>query len=271
MMSRTLPLSEAGEQVAYLEAGQGEPLVLVHGVGLCAEAWCPQIEALASSWRVIAVNMPGHGESSPLPAEARLPEFVRWLTQLLLRLESGPVNLAGHSMGALLAAGATIERPDLVRRLAVLNGVYRRSPDARKAVLARARHLVQGRIDREAPISRWFTERPSEQQARAAVADWLQRVDPVGYATAYQAFAEGDSTYADRWSEIRCPTLALTGAEDPNSTAAMAEAMAAAVVGGKALVIPGERHMVNLTAPEKVNEALRAWLARELQPEEASA
>ncbi|WP_366554965.1 alpha/beta fold hydrolase [Aquibaculum sediminis] len=269
MTSRTLPLSEAGGQAAFLEVGQGEPLVLVHGVGLCAQAWGPQIEALSGSWRVLAIDMPGHGGSSPLPQDSRLPDFVAWLIEVLQGLDCGPVNLAGHSMGALIAAGVAIERPDLVRRLAVLNAVYRRSPEARASVLARAQQLTVGKMDSEAPLSRWFTERPAEQKARASVAGWLQDVDPQGYATAYRAFAEGDAVYADRWEQIRCPTLALTGAEDPNSTPAMAEVMATAAPDGEVLVIPGERHMVNLTAPEVVNEALRGWLTRIPQAEEA--
>ncbi|MDF2097444.1 alpha/beta fold hydrolase [Aquibaculum arenosum] len=269
MMSRTLPLSEAGGQAAILEAGQGEPLVLVHGVGLCAHAWGPQIEMLSRNWRVLAVDMPGHGGSEPLPRDARLPDFVAWLIGVLQGLDVGPVNLAGHSMGALIAAGVAIERPDLVKRLAVLNAVYRRSPEARASVLARAEQLAVGKMDNEAPLSRWFTDRPAEQQARASVAGWLQDVDPQGYATAYRAFAEGDALYADRWAQIRCPTLALTGADDPNSTPAMAEAMAAAARDGEVRVIAGERHMVNLTAPEVVNEALRRWLARVPQSQEA--
>lgn len=262
MISRTLPLSEAGDELAFLEAGEGEPLVLVHGVGMRSEAWAPQIEALSSDWRVVAVDMPGHGGSSPLPGDARLPDFVAWLARVLRRLDLGPVSLAGHSMGALLAAGLTIEEPQLVRRLAVLNGVFRRSAEARAAVLARADQIAAGEMDVHGPLNRWFTDRPTEREARSSVAGWLEKVDLQGYGTAYRAFAEGDATYAERWSEIHCPTLALTGEEDPNSTPAMAQAMARAARRGEALVIEGHRHMVNLTAPEVVNDALRGWLAR---------
>ena len=55
----------------------------------------------------------------------------------------------------------------------------------------------------------------------------------------------------------------LTGDGDANSSAAMAERMAAAAPLGEALIISGHRHMVNLTAPEAVNDALRKWLARQ--------
>ena len=50
--------------IAYLETGEGEPLLLIHGVGLNAEAWGPQIDALSDTHRVIALDMPGHGGSA---------------------------------------------------------------------------------------------------------------------------------------------------------------------------------------------------------------
>ena len=76
----------------------------------------------------------------------------------------------------------------------------------------------------------------------------------------------GDATYADAWPRISCPALFLTGEDDPNSTAEMTIAMAKAAPHGVAKVIAGHRHMVNMTAPDAVNEALSQWLAREVVP-----
>lgn len=261
MMSRILPLSD-GALVRVIEAGPkggtGEPLLLIHGVGMCAEAWQPQIEALADHHRVIAVDMPGHGQSSPLPAEARLPDFVGWAARVVQALDLGPVNLAGHSMGALVAAGLAVERPDLVRRLALLNAVHRRSPQARADVIARADQIARGEGDNEAPLVRWFG--PNQVAIRNKVARWLDGIDPQGYATAYRAFAEGDATYADRLCGIACPALVLTGDGDRNSSAQMSRDMAQAMPQGRALIVAGHRHMVNMTAPYIVNDALRGWL-----------
>jgi pimeloyl-ACP methyl ester carboxylesterase len=232
-----------------------------------ASAWYPQIDDLSADFRVIAVDMPGHGKSAALDADAGLPQFVDWAAQFIEALDVGPVNLAGHSMGSLIAAGVTVTRPDLVRRVAVLNGVYRRSPDARHAVLRRADELRSGTIDIDTPLRRWFNADEAQQIAAQRVESWLRTVDLEGYATAYTAFAKGDETYADGWHSISCPALVLTGSDDPNSTASMATQMAAAAKHGKAVVIDSERHMVNLTAPDEVNRALRAWL--QVEPNEA--
>jgi pimeloyl-ACP methyl ester carboxylesterase len=259
MTSKTLRLSD-GSTVRVLEGGAGEPLLLIHGVGLRAEAWAPQMRLEA---HVFAVDMPGHGDSTPLPAGARLPDYVAWAAQVIEDLGVGPMNVAGHSMGSLIAGGLAIERPDLVKRVALLNGVHRRTPEARAAVLGRAAEIAAGAGSVEAPLARWFTE--DQAEIRARVAGWLRSVSQTGYAMAYRAFAEGDTVYADRIGEIACPTLVLTADGDANSTPAMTYAMAGMVQHGQAVVIQGHRHMVNLTAPRAVSDALRAWLAEEVR------
>lgn len=256
MMSRTLPLSD-GLSVRLLEAGDGAPLLLLHGVGLRAEVWEPQMEALSGSFRVIAADLPGHGESAALPGSPALPDYVAWAARLI-RAIGGPVSVAGHSMGALITLGLAVERPDLVRRAALLCPVFRRSPEARTAVLTRAEEISVGRGGIDGPLSRWFGDQPS--RARVQVAGWLRSVPQAGYAAAYRAFATGDTVYADRVASINRPLLVLTADGDTNSNAAMTRQMAALAPKGRAVVIEGHRHMVPLTAPDVVGAALRDWM-----------
>ncbi len=246
---------------AYIERGAGEPLVLIHGVGMRLEAWWPQIESLSTTHRVIAVDMPGHGESAALPAGSQLPDFVGWLGRFLDDMGLGPVNLAGHSMGALIAGGAAVSFGPRIRRVALLNGVYRRDAEAKAAVLARAASIASQGIDIEGPLQRWFGDDAVSVAARALTEHCLRQMDVSAYCTAYTAFANGDETYADGLSQVSCPALFLTGSGDPNSTALMAQDMAALVRNGRALAIEGHRHMVNLTAPEQVHDIMAAWLA----------
>ncbi len=257
MMSQTLRLSD-GLTAHALVAGEGPPLVLIHGVGMCAQTWAAQVAILAAHHRVIAVDMPGHGQSDPLPLNANLSDFVTWAAQVIAALGVGPVNLAGHSMGALMTIGTAIEYPQLVLRAAALNAVYQRTPDARAAVRARAAEIAANIGGIDGPLDRWFT--PAQETLRDQVAGWLRAVSHRGYATAYSAFADGDTVYAGRMHLIRCPLLVLTGEGDANSTPAMTETMAGQAPHARAVVIAGHRHMVTLTAPEAVNEALLTWL-----------
>ena len=268
MTSKILRLSKSGQRVAFQDHGSGEPLILLHGVGMQSAAWAPQIAALKGAYHVIAPDLPGHGGSDPLPDGSQLPDFVRWCDDVIRTLNLGPVNLAGHSMGALIAVGYATQHPDMLRRVALLNGVYRRDATASAAVRSRAAEIRRGQIDLETPLARWFDDTAADRAARALVAGWLGDVDVKGYETAYTAFAHGDATYATQLSSIACPFLALTGDKDQNSTPAMSQAMSDEVQNGHCVVIPGHRHMVNLTAPAQVNAHVLAWLK---QPEFAKA
>jgi (E)-2-((N-methylformamido)methylene)succinate hydrolase len=260
-MLQTLQRSRTPSGAAYLDRGRGdETVVLIHGVGMRIEAWAPQIERLAEDFRVVAVDLPGHGFSAPLGQPPQLQHFVGWFETLLDELELGPVNVAGHSMGALIATGIVATAPERVKRVALLNGVHRRSAEARAAVEARADEIVTGSFDREAPLARWFSDAETGTEAYDLVRELLSAVNAEGYATSYRAFATGDALYSDCWSSVGCPALFLTGDGDLNSTPDMAREMAAATPHGRAVIIEGHRHMVNLTAPHAVNEALSAWL-----------
>lgn len=259
MISKTLLLSN-NLQAHSLVQGEGEPLVLIHGVGMQAAAWSPQIDYFSKNYHVIAVDMPGHGQSTALNPEAKLSEFVAWTIELIEKLELGAVNLAGHSMGSLIATGVAATRPDLVKRVAVLNGVYKRTQVAREAVLQRAEALKSGKMDLIGPLQRWFDHSEHEQAIAAQVKTWLEQIELTGYATAYTAFAQGDDVYADDWVNITCPALILTGDKDGNSTPEMARQMASAAQNGQAIILDQQRHMMNLTAPDAVNQAMLNWL-----------
>ena len=260
MMRKTQRLSDSQMRVSYLEAGQGVPLVLIHGVGMNAEAWYPQIEALSARFRVIAVDMPGHGESDAFSRPVSLPDYVAWLAAFLDQRPESRFAVAGHSMGALIAAGLAIDYPERVSHAIVMSGVYRRSDAAREAVLRRAQELAAGSADLDSPLARWFGDDEREEALRERVGGWLQQVNRQGYADAYQAFASGDEVYADRWDEMTCPVLVLTGELDANSNPQMARAMAAAAPHGQAIVIANARHMVSLTDAERVSQEMMDFL-----------
>lgn len=250
--------------VAYVDVGQGEPVVLLHGVGLRLEAWEPQLEALSHTHRVIALDMAGHGASAPLLPESMLPAFVAWFISALDDLALDSVNLVGHSMGALIAGGCAATAPERVKRVALLSAVHCRDRLAAAAVRARALEISAGQLDRLAPLSRWFDGGETTSEPYRLISQWLRDVDLDAYATAYRAFAEGDRVFANAWPQISCPALFLTAEFDANSTPQMSRDLAALAPHGEACVIAGHRHMVNMTAPNEVTHALRHWLTRKV-------
>ena len=251
---------------AYADRGSGEPLVLIHGVGMRAEAWTPQIAHFSRSRRVVALDLPGHGMSAPAPAGATLAHYVDAAAGLIETLDLSRVALAGHSLGALVAIGVALERPDRIASLIAFNAVYCRDPESRRAVERRADEIAaSGSVgDVEVPLARWFGTEPdaAAEASREAAGAWLQAVDPAGYAAAYGAFARSDEAHRGRLGALAIPALFATGDLDPNSTPAMSRAMAMAAPRGEALVLEGSRHMMNLVEADAVNAMMDRFLAR---------
>jgi flavin reductase (DIM6/NTAB) family NADH-FMN oxidoreductase RutF/pimeloyl-ACP methyl ester carboxylesterase len=249
----------------YLRRGTGPTVVLVHGVGMRASIWEPQIAELATTYDVISFDMLGHGGSSRPPADARLSDFSGQLLALLDALGVQRAFVIGHSMGALVALDFALSHAARISGVVAMNAVFCRSADQRAAVEGRLAALEGsvGQPSWDQTIARWFGDPvPSGWSAAAAhVRSLLQDVDPVGYERTYRVFATSDEAHRDRLADLDAPALFLTGENDANSSPQMSNAMADLAPQGRADVVPGERHMMSLTAPDEVNRRLLAFLA----------
>lgn len=254
MIWTTRPRSEFGALRA-ITAGDGPTVLFIHGVGLRAEAWNAQIDALSDRFRTVAVDMPGHGQS-PLPGRA----LGLWdHTDAIAAGVDAPVFVIGHSMGAMIALDMALRHPGLVRGVAALNAIYQRDQAAAEAVQARA-DTLDGRTsaDPSATLARWFGDTASPE--RDACKDWLSSVDPAAYRMAYRVFAHENGPKTSALKGLGCPSLFLTGREEPNSTPAMSLAMARLAPQGRAQVIETAAHMMPMTHAGEVNASLLAFL-----------
>ncbi|EHK53866.1 alpha/beta fold hydrolase [Allomesorhizobium alhagi] len=252
---------------SYIRSGAGEPLLLIHGVGMNATIWQPQIELLKSRYDVIAIDMLGHGESRLPPESPVLSDYASQVIELIDHLGLEKVSIVGHSMGALVAQEVALSAAERVRRIVSLNAVFRRPPSLARAVRERAAGL-NGHGDASgvaATIARWFGDPvPAElAEAAAKARDALERVDPEGYARTYRLFAHADAEHADRLPQLAMPALFMTGSEDKNSSPAMSAAMARLAPLGRCIVLDGEKHMMALASPAKVTEHIAAFLEGE--------
>lgn len=260
MTSTTLPRFDVAG-LSAIDLGQGCPVVLLHGVGLNAEVWRPQIEGLRGAYRVIAPDLPGHGDSPCPEVTPTLEHYVQSVVPLIRSLPEHALVI-GHSMGAIIALALAAQVPSKVCAVAALNAIFERSPEASAAVRARATELDGTNAPDPAPtLVRWFGHVMSPE--REACERWLREVDPKGYKLAYTAFAETNGPSRAAIRSLTCPALFATGALEPNSTPEMSRAMAALAPRGRALVVAGAAHMMPLTHAEEVNNAILA-LAREV-------
>lgn len=253
---------------AWERQGSGPPVVLIHGFGLNRAMWRWQLPALAPHFGVLSYDLAGHGESAPPAGKPDLAMFSKQLRVLLDRCGIARAAVVGFSLGGMIARRFALDHPDRVSALAILHSPHDRSPAERDAVRARVRRAQeQGpAAGVDAALERWFTPafRAEAPETIALVRSWLMRNDAAVYAQVYRVLAEGDAGIACGLERIACPTLVMTGADDPGNTPAMARAMAGLIPGARLLVLPGLRHMALAESPAAINAPLCAFLREAL-------
>src|SRR5690625_5202389 len=121
--------------LAMTRTGSGEPIVLLHGIGHRRQAWDPVLESLADGYEVVAVDLPGFGESPPLPPELAydMPTTIENFTRVFADLGLDRPHVVGNSLGGAIAL--ELGARDLVRSVTALSpGGFWKSYDRRRAL-----------------------------------------------------------------------------------------------------------------------------------------
>ncbi|GHH62220.1 MULTISPECIES: alpha/beta fold hydrolase [Streptomyces] len=187
--------------LAYARVGSGEPLLLLHGIGHHRQAWDPVVDILAAERDVIAVDLPGFGESPALPDGLAhdLPTMNAALSGLCEALDLDRPHVAGNSLGGLLAL--ELGREKLVRSVTALSPAGFWSPVERRyafgllqAMRAAARSMplpMVERLSRSAAGRTVLTSsiyaRPGRRSPEAVVAETLALANAQGFAETLRA------------------------------------------------------------------------------------
>ena len=245
--------SIAGQPVAWLEAGAGPPLVLVHGAGGSAELWPRQLDALADVAQVLAPDLPGHG---PLGGRGRpsIAAYAEWLDAFLAAVTEEPAVLVGHSMGGAVAQALALLRPERLAGLVLL------ATGARLRVVARLVELLRhDPREGQSLIQDLSFGAAAAPECAALVARVLREGPPLVTLGDFLACDRFD--VRERLAAIRIPTLVVAGTADRLTPARYARFLAEAIPGARLVEIEAAGHFPQLEQPEPVNAAIRAFLA----------
>ena len=237
--------------------------MLIHGVGGDLASWDAVAPALAKRFRVIRMDLSGHGKSHLLTGPVTAEDFARDVFGVMDELKVDAAHVAGNSLGGQIVTAMALGSPKRVKRMALISSVAARTEQELKGALARIEVLKEKGIAEIARgnIERWFTDEfqrkhPELVEARIRT---LMQSDPVSYLHAFTVFATAD--YADRFGEIRVPTLIITGEHDPSATPRMARLMHERIAGSRMEVLPGLRHSLLIEAPNKISALLGEFFA----------
>ena len=254
-------VSVSGLDIAYERAGEGPPLVLVHGAAEDGRVWQPQLAALAGELTVVAWDEPGAGRSSDVPADFGLAAYAHCLAALIEALELGPAHVAGLSWGGTVVLELYRHRPDLVATL-ILVDTYAGWKGSLPEEEVRAR--VAGMLRMlDAPAEEFDPTFPGLFAAGPPLefADLLQRVAadvrPESLRTQLLVMAEADQR--DLLPRVAIPTLLIWGEQDARSPLTVARRFEQAIPDATLVVIPGCGHVSNLERPDEFNTAVREF------------
>lgn len=250
-----------GLEIAYERAGEGPPLVFVHGAADDGRSWQPQLALLADEFTVVAWDEPGAGRSADVPGHFGLVDYANCLAALIEVLALGPAHVAGLSWGGTLALELYRHHPGLVATL-ILADTYAGwkgslPEDELQARVASAREMLAAPAAAFDPTfpGLFAGDPPFEfvPLLEAIVAD----VRPASLGTQLSVMAETDQR--DLLPRIAVPTLLIWGELDARSPLTVARQFEDAIPETELVVIPDCGHVSNLERPKQFNEAVRAF------------
>lgn len=251
-------LDVEGGRLAWVEQGEGPPLVLLHGFSFDRSMWDAQLSGLAGSLRVVAYDLRGYGTSSrPAATYSHVDDLTAMFAGMELKAPvlvglSLGANIAlewvdrypGHARGMILASpGLPGHRwtrprpPDAIRDEAIANGV----------ASARERWCAH-------PIYATLRERP---RALAALRAMVGHYD--GWHWTHDDPRAPPPDLAERLPMIDTPALILSGAEDDPGYREIAARLASELVDGRLETFDGCGHLVNMEEPDRFNDAVTRY------------
>ncbi|HBZ93905.1 MAG TPA: 3-oxoadipate enol-lactonase [Pseudomonas sp.] len=249
-----------GCQLHYEDYGHGAPLLLVHGLGSSTRDWEYQIPVLARHYRVIALDVRGHGRSDKPQEAYRIADFADDVAALIDHLQLPPVHLVGISMGGMIGFQLGVERPELLRSLTIVNSGPEVKAKSARDWLEIAKRWTLSRLLSLETIARALAKllfpRPEQAELRRKVEERWPQNDKRAYLASLDAIIGWG--VREHLARITCPTLVISADRDYTPVERKREYVAE-MPNARLLVIENSRHATPLDQPERFNSALLAF------------
>lgn len=264
-----MPKVRVGDiEMFYVEAGAGDPVVLIMGFGGDHTAWAFQLRPFAERYRVIAFDNRGAGQTDQPDTPCTIALMADDTVGLLDRLGVERAHIVGVSMGGMIAQELALRAPRRVRSLQ-LHATLARQDAYMRALLdvwrvQRAKLSLEERMRSMAlwlfaPVT--YAERPELVEAvlQTAIANPHPQ-SLAGFLRQAEAVEEHDTL--DRLAAIRCPTLVTVAEEDTLVPPRFARELAKRIPGAELRLVPGAGHGYMWERPDAFNAICLDFLAR---------
>jgi pimeloyl-ACP methyl ester carboxylesterase len=269
----------SGRRVNYVDIGQGDPVVLVHGLGGCWQNWLENIPRISQERRVVALDLPGFAYSEMPTEEISISGYGACVNELCERLDLESIGLVGNSMGGFVAAETAIAFPERVDRLVLCAAAGISTTSMRRApavtfynvvrALARFTVVQENRLLSRPVLRHWALSFVARHPTRIKVDLALEMARGAwsdGLMPALEAILSYD--FRDRLPDIGAPTLVVWGGEDMLVPTKDADEFERLIPDCRKVVMEDTGHVPMIERPETFNELLLDFLAEKGEAEE---
>jgi 3-oxoadipate enol-lactonase len=253
-----------GIELAYVDQGRGYPILFLHAFPLNQHMWEPQKRVLAERYRVITMDLRGHGDTDAPLWRYTMEQFADDVKGLLDHLKLSEPVLCGLSMGGYVALAFYRRHGDRVRGLVLADtraGVDTVDAKAgRYAMAQKAYREGLGTVE-DAMLPRLLSKEALTTRPAlvAQVREMIRGTSVSGIAGALMAMTDREDAIP-LLRAIVCPTLVIVGELDQPTPPAEARIMAELIPGARLVILPDAGHLANLEQPETFNQALLEFL-----------
>jgi pimeloyl-ACP methyl ester carboxylesterase len=239
-------------RVYYEISGAGEPLLLLHGGFGTVEDLASQTPELAKHFKVVAFERPGHGHTADTAEPFSFDAMSSCTVAFIEALKLGAANLVGWSDGAIIALLVAISRPDLVKRLVCVSGLFN--------------------TNAQSPEDLNWIKSLTPESFRRNMASLARRYDeispdgpthfPVVLEKTKRLWLNEPKIRTQELAKIGAPTMVMVGDRDSIPIEHTLE-MFRSIKGGQLCIVPGTTHFLMSEKPDMVNRAILEFLTTE--------
>ena len=266
------PVQIAGRAVntVQLGAGDGPPVVFIHGLAGCWQNWLENLPAVAERRRVVALDLPGFGDSEMPQGDISITNYAACVEELCDRLGLGRIAVVGNSMGGFTAAELAIRNPGRLDRLVLVDAAgisisdLRRQPSMTlvRLLAAQSTSATRQRATLLRPRLRHLAFRAVMRHPTRMPLDLLAANEggpgKPGFLLAMDALLSYD--FRERLPEIACRTLIVHGREDGLVPVADAEDFNRLIPDSRLLLMDDTGHVPMMERPLTFNRELLQFL-----------
>lgn len=253
--------------LGYKTRGAGVPIVLVPSIGCPKEFWDPVTAELESHYRVIAMEVRGHGESDVPGGPFTMEDLADDIVEMVKVLGGGQKAIVGGcSLGGQVSQTVGVKAPEVLHGIVISNTGCVRNDKIREIMESRAQAAEQGMpVSVWTTLNRWFNEAYQKAHPEHVVLahDWLMACDPIVHAWSWRAI-KGLNTQ-ERLKSLKVPALAIAGTNDQSSGPSEVEEMAKSMPNCMYRECKGAGHLSPLEQPREYAAFVREFAEKAIK------